>query len=167
MGAGKTSVGQLLAAAWQTRFRDADDLVEAASGRPIRTIFIEEGEAGFRARERSVLERLLRDPDGVVALGGGAVEHHGLGALLRPWFVVYLSVPYEVALERVGGDVGRPMLGRPDLRSVFERRQPRYQALADLEVDATAAPSVVAAAVLRAVGATASGRDARGNPTGG
>ena len=73
MGAGKTTVGRLLAERWGVGFRDTDDDVEQAAGQSVSDIFVESGEAHFRALERAAVSRALADHPGVLALGGGAL----------------------------------------------------------------------------------------------
>lgn len=155
MGAGKTTVGRLLARRLGGAFVDADDALVAEAQRSIPELFRALGESGFRQLEADVLGRLLTTCDGVVALGGGAVEHDELGELVAAWFVVYLEVPYDVARQRVGSDVGRPMLARPDLQEVYERRVARYRRLADVTIDATNAPWVIVDEIASALGAGA------------
>jgi shikimate kinase len=151
MGAGKTTVGNLLAARLGLPFADSDQVIEQRSGRPVRQIFAQDGEAAFRILEHQVIAELLDGPDPkslVLALGGGAPEHPATRALLargdnppRPpregmasAQVVYLHVSYEQALRRVGGDDGRPLLARPDLAARYERRLPVYASVATLTV---------------------------------
>jgi shikimate kinase len=137
MGAGKTTIGHLLAAELELPFADSDQVIERRAGRPIRAIFAEDGEPAFRALEHQVIAELLSGPEMVLALGGGAAEHprtrDTLGSDPRiP--VVYLQVGYAQALRRVGGDGGRPMLARPDLPALYERRLAAYAAVATLTV---------------------------------
>ena len=73
MGAGKTTVGRILAETWGVGFRDSDQDVEAAAGRSVSDIFVDSGEAEFRALERAAVATALAEHDGVLALGGGAV----------------------------------------------------------------------------------------------
>jgi shikimate kinase len=134
MGAGKTTVGQLLAGELGLPFIDIDAVIEERSGQPIRQIFAEKGEPVFRAIEHETVAWLLGGQDAVLALGGGAVEHPETRALLRSADVVYLHVGYSAALLRVGGDDGRPVLRRPDLEAVYQRRLAAYEAAATLTV---------------------------------
>jgi shikimate kinase len=137
MGAGKTTVGHLLAAELGLPFADSDQVIEQRAGRLIREIFAEDGEAAFRALEHQVIAELLDGPDLVLALGGGAAEHprtRGTLASHPRAQVVYLQVGYAQALHRVGGDGGRPMLARPDLPALYERRLPAYARVATLTV---------------------------------
>ena len=137
MGAGKTTVGHLLAAELGLPFTDSDQLIEQRAGRLIREIFAEDGEAAFRALEHQVIAGLLDGPDLVLALGGGAAEHprtRGVLASHPRAHVVYLQVGYDQALRRVGGDGGRPMLARPDLPALYERRLAAYAGVATLTV---------------------------------
>jgi shikimate kinase len=134
MGAGKTTVGHLLAGKLGLPFIDSDVVIEERGGRPVRQIFADDGEDAFRALEHETVAGLLCGRDAVLALGGGAVEHPATQELLRPAPVVYLHVGYPAAVARVGGDAGRPMLRRSDLEAVYQRRLAAYAAAATLTV---------------------------------
>src|SRR5271166_7021653 len=101
MGAGKTTIGHLLAAKLGLPFADSDQVIEQRAGRPIRQIFAEDGEPGFRALEHQVIAELLDGPELILALGGGAPEHPGTRDKLGSdplTEVVYLQVGYAQAL---------------------------------------------------------------------
>jgi shikimate kinase len=140
MGAGKTTVGRLLSRHLGLPFADVDAVIAEREGMAVQQIFAERGEPAFRALERDTIASLLSGPRLVLALGGGAVEHEQTRRLLIESTgpggaeVVYLDVPYAGALDRVGGDDGRPMLRRPDLARVYQRRLVNYQAVATLTV---------------------------------
>lgn len=159
LGAGKTTVGRLLAERLDLPFRDADEVVVERAGRTVAEVFATDGEAAFRALEHAVVTDLLRGDDAVVSLGGGAVEHPGTAAALRALptrrpgaHVVHLEVSLAEARARVGDDRGRPMLARPDLGAVHARRLPGFADVATAEV-ATAGrtPAEVADAVTTAL----------------
>jgi shikimate kinase len=136
MGAGKTTVGQLLAARLGLPFADADVVIAERAGTPVPQIFAERGEPAFRALEQETIASLLTGPRLVLALGGGAVEHEQTRRVLEAAeHTVYLHVPYQAALDRVGGDDGRPMLRRPDLAEVYRRRLVAYSEVATLTID--------------------------------
>jgi shikimate kinase / 3-dehydroquinate synthase len=130
MGAGKTTVGQLLAGKLGLPFVDIDLFIERRAGRSIREIFAADGEPAFRELEHETTAELLRGRDAVLALGGGAAEHPATQRALRGSQVVYLQVGYGEAMERVARDAGRPMLRAPDLQAIFERRLAAYQSVA-------------------------------------
>jgi shikimate kinase len=156
MGAGKTTVGQLLAGQLGVPFLDSDHVIEARAGRPIPEIFATEGEPAFRSLEHEVIAGLLRGPDVVAALGGGAAGHEGTRKLLASASVpvVYLTISYDEALRRVGGDGNRPMLARPDITEVFARRQATYAEVATITVDAgSRPPEDITADILARLGA--------------
>jgi shikimate kinase len=135
MGAGKSTVGRLLAAKLGLPFTDSDQVIEERAGKPIRRIFADEGELAFRELEHEVIARLLAGPDAVVAVGGGAAGHPATRALLAAAPVAYLRVGYAEALARVGGDAGRPMLARRDVRALHAERETVYASVATVTVD--------------------------------
>jgi shikimate kinase len=140
MGAGKTTVGHLLSERLGLPFADSDLIIEQRSGRSVPQIFAEDGEPAFRSLEHQVIADLLDGPALVLALGGGAAEHPGTRDRLARARVVYLQVGYEQAIDRVGGDPGRPLLARPDLAATYQRRLPLYAGIATLTVSTDGRP---------------------------
>ena len=134
MGAGKTTVGHLLSERLGLPFVDSDLVIEQRTGRSVRQIFAEDGEPAFRELERRVVADLIEGPEAVLALGGGAAEHPDTVLRLKFAQVVYLRVGYAEAMLRVAGDEYRPMLGRPDLDTVYQHRLGVYDEVATLTV---------------------------------
>ena len=135
-GAGKTTVGTLLAARVGVGFTDTDADVEATAGKPVSDIFVEDGEPAFRELERAAVERALGGT-GVVAIGGGAVLDPRTQAGLAGQPVVYLETGFAAAARRVGLSQARPLLiGNPraTLKILLDQRLPVYQRLAALTV---------------------------------
>jgi shikimate kinase len=132
MGAGKSTVGRALAERLGLPFVDSDHVIEQAEGKTVQEIFAADGEPAFRRLERFTIADLLRGPEAVLALGGGAVEDPATRAGLAVVPVVFLQVDLAEALVRTGGDPCRPVLQRPDLLELFERRQVAYQEVATI-----------------------------------
>jgi shikimate kinase len=160
-GAGKSTVGALLAARLGVPFVDSDELVAARAGRSIPEIFVDDGEDAFRAMERAAVADGLATPDVVLALGGGAVLAEATRELLSGRPVVYLSVELGEAVRRVGLGAGRPLLTlnpRATLKYLLDQRRPLYRQVAAVTVatDGLSAEEV-AARVLAALPAPAGG----------
>jgi shikimate kinase len=155
-GAGKTTIGRLVADRLGSELRDTDADVEATAGKPISEIFVDDGEAAFRGLERVAVAAALAEHDGVVALGGGAVLDEGTRALLAFLRVVFLDVGLADAASRVGLNRDRPLLiGNPraQLNRLMNERRPLYEQVATITVDTSGrTPEDVADEVLRHVG---------------
>lgn len=154
MGSGKTAVGRQLAKELGRKFFDSDLEIERRTGVDIAYIFEREGEAGFRARERSVLADLTTLAGVVVATGGGAIlDAQTRAALGRTGIVIYLRTDIEEQLKRTGRARKRPLLRTGDPRAVLESlmavRRPLYESLANVSVDTTGLKVRSVAAQLR------------------
>ena len=136
-GAGKSTVGPLLAALLGAEFAETDAVVEEAAGKPVSDIFITDGEPVFRALERTAVAEALGTQPGIVALGGGAVMDPATRQLLAGHRVVYLETGFAAAIQRVGLDSPRPLLlrnPRARMRELLAERLPVYEALAWITV---------------------------------
>lgn len=140
MGAGKTSIGRQLARRLKRPFWDTDKELERRTGVDIPTIFEFEGEAGFRVRERAILDELTALDGIVLATGGGAILDEANRLRLKTrGRTVYLKASVETQLRRTSHDRNRPLLQTEDpqrtLRELLEHREPLYLEVADLVVD--------------------------------
>ncbi len=137
-GSGKTTIGTALAERLGVPLRDTDADAEAAAGKPIGEIFIDDGEERFRALERAAVAAALAEHEGVLALGGGAVLAPETQELLAGHTVVYLRVGLAEAIKRVGLASARPLLvlnPRSQMRKLLEERLPVYERLGTVHVD--------------------------------
>ena len=140
MGAGKTSVGRLLARHFGKVFYDSDQEIERRTGVKIPIIFEIEGESGFRAREEQVLRELAALTNIVLATGGGAVlREENRHALKRNGTVVYLRASLDDLWQRTRHDRNRPLLQIADpqakLEQLFAERDPLYREVASVVMD--------------------------------
>ncbi|MGQ0577393.1 MAG: shikimate kinase AroK [Betaproteobacteria bacterium] len=140
MGAGKTSVGRVLAKRLRKTFYDSDHVIEDRTGVKIPVIFEIEGEAGFRVRECAVVDELTALRDIVLATGGGAVlSEKNRDRLRTRGMVVYLRASVRDLLNRTRHDKNRPLLQaaepRARLTELYEKRDPLYREVAHLTVD--------------------------------
>ncbi len=139
MGSGKTAVGRQLARLLRARFIDADAELAARTGVEIPVIFEKEGEAGFRDRERELLDELTQAPGIVLSTGGGAVlSAETRERLNQRGVVVYLKTSVATQVARVRAGRNRPMLAGVDpaarLAELMVLRAPLYEEVAHLTV---------------------------------
>ena len=139
MGAGKSTIGRQVAAQLGLDFDDTDHEIQRRTGVDIPTIFDYEGEAGFRKRERTVIDELTQRSGIVLATGGGSVlDTENRRNLSGRGFVVYLFCSPEQQYERTLRDRNRPLLQTEDplgtLKSLMQERDPLYREIADIVV---------------------------------
>lgn len=148
MGCGKSTIGRQMAAALHMKFIDMDLYIEKKTGKTVKEIFAQDGEARFRALETETVRELAQSRNYVIATGGGTLmqavnveEFHKGGGT-----IYYLDVPLAALQERLKNDKRRPLLQTPDRRAVIEKllseRRPKYLSCADVVVDA-GAPCIV------------------------
>lgn len=140
MGAGKTSVGKILARRLNKTFYDCDQEIEHCTGVKIPLIFEIEGESGFRDRESKMLSELVRRRNIVLATGGGAVlSEQNRRLLAEHGTVVYLRATVNDLWQRTRHDKNRPLLQTADplakLQELFVQRDPLYSEIADVIID--------------------------------
>jgi shikimate kinase len=156
-GAGKTTVGRVLARRLGVAFTDVDSIIVERAGKPIADMFLQDGEDAFRALEREVVAEALLATDGVLALGGGSVLADVTRARLRGHRVVHLTVGLSDGLRRTGMSTARPLLAgvnpRATFKALLDARAPLYAEVATVAVDTNRrSANQVARAVLEAVG---------------
>ena len=145
MGAGKSTIGRLLAKELRLPFRDSDKEIEQRTGASLPLIFDVEGEGGFREREHAVIADLCRLDGVVLATGGGAVIREDNRKVLRAGGrVVYLCTSVDQQLERTARDRNRPLLQAADPRGVLANlmavRDPLYRSIADVIIETDERP---------------------------
>jgi shikimate kinase len=122
MGAGKSTVADLLGQRWGLGVRDTDRDVEETAGKSVSEIFVDDGEEHFRALERAAVAAALDGHRGVLALGGGAVLDASTREALRDHFVVFLEVGLADTIKRVGLGAG--------IKALLDERLPIYEEVA-------------------------------------
>lgn len=145
MGAGKSTIGRLLAKELKLPFKDSDKEIETRTGADIPWIFDVEGEQGFREREQAVIADLCEADGIVLATGGGAVMRpENRSALKRGGNVVYLHASVEQQIDRTARDRNRPLLRGDDpgkvLRDLLAVRDPLYREIADIIIETDERP---------------------------
>jgi shikimate kinase len=145
MGAGKSTIGRLLAKELHLPFKDSDKEIEQRTGADIPWIFDVEGEQGFREREQAVIADLCSVDGIVMATGGGAVMRaENRAALRRGGRVVYLHASVEQQVDRTSRDRNRPLLRAADpsqvLAELLAVRDPLYREIADIIVETDERP---------------------------
>lgn len=158
MGAGKSTVGRLLAEELEQPFVDLDDRIEEKTGRAIPVIFKESGEAAFRTTERHALMEIVCNFQGIVALGGGSLQNQHLTDHLKlNGLLIFINTPISVILERISEDEHRPLLTdddgcpkdkktlRQELQKRYAKREPLYkQAVITIEDNGDRTPQSLA-----------------------
>lgn len=152
-GAGKSTVGALLADALDVTARDTDSDIEAAAGTTIADLFVTEGEERFREIEVQAVRDALAEHGGVLALGGGAVMREETQRALEDQVVVFLDVGLADAAARVGLGSSRPLLlgnVRSQMKTLLDARRPVYESVATHVVSTDGrTPEDVAEEILR------------------
>lgn len=144
MGAGKSTIGMLLAQKLGLEFSDSDKEIEEAAGCSISDIFAIYGEEIFRDLEQRVLHRLLKTPNQILATGGGAYMQPEIRAdIKKHGFTIWLRADLPILLERVSRRDTRPLLSQGNkeeiLAKLMEERYKVYQE-ADMIVDSSTGP---------------------------
>lgn len=140
MGAGKTTVGRLVADALGCPFLDLDQLIEKKAGRSIPAIFAADGEEGFRCLEKQVLEQSVKkyaETTAILSLGGGSVTLPGaVGLLQEKTLCIYLEASLETLLSRLEGQTGERPMASEDLPALLAAREPLYRQAAHITLPA-------------------------------
>ena len=139
MGAGKSSVGKLLAQKLNLSFVDTDELIEKKENIKISDIFSKYGEQYFRDLENKVISDLATKTSLVISTGGGSVQNiNNLNALKETGFVIYLKAAPDILFERIKNDNSRPLLKTSNpletLENLLKKRETNYS-MADFIID--------------------------------
>ena len=137
-GAGKTTVGKLLAKELGREFFDSDQVIESRAGKNVSDIFTQDGEPAFRKLEHDVIVELLGSSNAVVALGGGSLGNDETRARVKDATAVWLVAGLAQAVDRVGMNRNRPLLlgnVRGQLADLMAAREPFYREVAAIAVD--------------------------------
>lgn len=145
MGAGKSTIGRVLAAELHLSFRDSDKVIEDRTGADIPWIFDMEGEEGFRDRESAVLDELSKGQDVVIATGGGIILRTQNREMMKSsGYVCYLTASIEQLVERTARDKKRPLLQvenpRQKIIDLIALRDPLYREAADFVINTDRRP---------------------------
>ena len=137
-GAGKTTVGKLLAKKLGVDFFDSDQVIESREGKSVSDIFTQDGEPAFRKLEHDVIAELLDSNNAVLALGGGSLGNDETRAKVKDATTVWLVTGLAQAVDRVGMNRNRPLLlgnVRGQLADLMAAREPLYKEVAAIAVD--------------------------------
>ncbi len=137
-GAGKTTVGKLLAQELKVDFFDSDQVIESRAGKSVSDIFTQDGESVFRKLEHDVVCELLQTDAAVLALGGGSLGNDDTRAQVSKARVVWLIAGLSQAVDRVGMNRNRPLLlgnVRGQLADLMTAREPLYKEVATIAID--------------------------------
>ena len=155
-GAGKTTVGQILAGKLQTSFIDTDQVIEQESGKSISDIFIQDGEPHFRLLEKNTIAKAMQNPQAVLSIGGGALLDKDTRELVKKENCIWLQAGLSQAVDRVGMNRNRPLLlgnVRGQLAELMTAREPLYIECAKHAVDTNnMAPEEVADKIIEILG---------------
>lgn len=155
-GSGKSSIGKALSRKLSRPWIDTDTEVESRAGKKISEIFLEDGEATFRALERDVVDEVMGSEAGIVSLGGGSVLNEASQKrITTAKEVVFLDVSISNAAPRVGFNKDRPLLAinpRQQWLQLMEKRRPIYESLATITVSTdNKKPDQVADEIIEAI----------------
>jgi shikimate kinase len=155
-GSGKSSVGKALSRKLSRPWIDTDTEVESRAGKKISEIFLEDGEATFRALERDVVDQVMGSEAAIVSLGGGSVlNESSQKRITTAKEVVFLDVSISNAAPRIGFNKDRPLLAinpRQQWLQLMEKRRPIYESLATITVSTdNKKPDQVADEIIEAI----------------
>ena len=137
-GAGKTTVGKLLARELNVNFFDSDQVIESRAGKSVSDIFTQDGEPAFRKLEHDIVCELLQTDEAVLALGGGSLGNDDTRSQVSKAKVVWLIAGLAQAVDRVGMNRNRPLLlgnVRGQLADLMAAREPLYKEVATIAID--------------------------------
>lgn len=156
MGCGKTTVGKQLAKITDREYVDMDIYIEQKTGKTIKDIFAQQGEAYFRELEHTAALELAQKSNMIISAGGGTLLfERNVSALSKSGTIVLLDVPLGTIRFRLRNDTKRPLLQRPDKNKVmaqmYNERLPLYKKAADISVKASKPPTTVAKNIIKLI----------------
>ena len=139
MGSGKTTLGKILSKKLDKIFYDSDQVIEEKLGVDVPMIFGYEGEAGFREREKDILNKLVGIQNIVLATGGGIIlSKSNRDLLAKNGIVIYLKSNQKDLILRMKNDKTRPLLKNGNIEEIikklYKEREPLYEEIADFEI---------------------------------
>ena len=144
MGAGKSKIGYIVSKSLNVNFYDIDDLIEKELNTSIKELFKSHGEAYFRSIEEAKIEIVIKNAvskneKAIISIGGGAFDNqYSRELLLKNTKVIWLNVPTDILIKRIGDGSKRPMIKGNIEKSITEilSKRVKYYSLSHHQLNA-------------------------------